>query len=144
MTNPTASLDADRLQAIHAWNTHWSDHDIARLIELFVDDFIYEDVPTHRVNHGGAELRAFAEEVFKASSDVRYEISHAIVSGDRGSAELTILGTHTGNLEGIPATGKSFEVRGHSAFEFEGARIKRCSDYWCIATMLKQLGLLPS
>jgi hypothetical protein len=36
------------------------------------------------------------------------------------------------------------EVRGASVFEFAGGRIQRCSDYWDMATFLKQLGLMPS
>jgi steroid delta-isomerase-like uncharacterized protein len=53
-------------------------------------------------------------------------------------------GTHTGEMPGMPATGKRFEVRGASTFEFRDAKILRCSDYWDMATLLKQLGFMPS
>ena len=128
MTNPETTLDAGRPQALHDWSTHWSKHDTDGLVHLFVEDLVCEVM----------------EEVFKASSDVRYEITHAIVSGNRGSAEVTIRGTHTGELEGVPATGRRLEVKCHSAFEFDGERIKRCSDYWSIATMAEAAWLLPS
>jgi predicted ester cyclase len=53
-------------------------------------------------------------------------------------------GTHRGDLPGMPATGKQVDVRGASILEFAGDRIRRCSDYWDMATFLKQLGLMPS
>jgi hypothetical protein len=42
----------------------------------------------------------------------------------------------------MPATGKSIEVRGASIFEFTGNPIRRCTDYWDMVTLLKQLGLI--
>lgn len=144
MSNESQQLHTKRIESIVAWNKLWSDHNSKNLVELFVDDLVYEDVPTNRVSHGKQELRAFAEEVFGSSSDVHYEITRVIVDGDRGSAEVVIRGTHTGSIEGLPPTGRRIEVRGHSAFEFVGDKIKRCSDYWCLATMLRQLGFLPS
>jgi hypothetical protein len=42
----------------------------------------------------------------------------------------------------MPATGKRVEVRGASVFEFVGDKIRRCSDYWDMATFLKPLGLM--
>jgi hypothetical protein len=44
----------------------------------------------------------------------------------------------------MPATGKRVEVRGASVFEFVGDKIRRCSDYWDMATFLKPLGLMLS
>jgi hypothetical protein len=41
----------------------------------------------------------------------------------------------------MPATGRRVDVRGASIFEFSGERIRRCSDYWDLATFLGQLGL---
>lgn len=138
--NARSNGDAERLQVIAQWAKRWSDHDAAAIAELFVDDFVYEDVPSQRVNRSAADLRAFTEEVFTASSDVRYEISSAFVSGDRGCAEWVMRGTHTGAVGVTSATGKRFEVKGSSIFEFKEEKIRHCSDYWCIATLLAQIG----
>jgi hypothetical protein len=51
-------------------------------------------------------------------------------------------GTHEGDTT-IPATHKSFSVRGASAGELEGDKIKRNSDYWNLAEVLVQFGVLP-
>jgi ketosteroid isomerase-like protein len=48
-------------------------------------------------------------------------------------------------MPGLPAaTGKQVEVRGASILEFADGKIRRCSDYWDMATFLKQLGLMPA
>ena len=140
MMNARSNRDEERLQAIAQWAKRWSDHDAAAIAELFVDDFAYEDVPSQRVNRSAADLHAFTDEVFSASSDVRYEISSAFVSGDRGCAEWVMRGTHTGAVGGKPATGRRFEVKGSSTFTFQEEKIRLCSDYWCIATLFAQIG----
>jgi ketosteroid isomerase-like protein len=41
----------------------------------------------------------------------------------------------------MPATNKPFEVRGSSIVEFRDGKISRNSDYWDLATYMKQVGL---
>jgi steroid delta-isomerase-like uncharacterized protein len=139
----TASVD-DQKRAIEQWAAYWSAHDMERLLPLFTDDVVYEDVTMGVVNRGIAELRAFGEGFFSGFPDVTFELQSAFASGTTGGAEWVMRGTHIGNLPGMPATGKRIEVRGASIFDFMGDRIRRCSDYWDMATLLKQLGLMPS
>ena len=139
----TASVD-DQKRAIEQWAAYWSAHDMELLLPLFTDDVVYKDVTMGVVNRGIAELRAFGEGFFSGFPDVTFELQSAFVNGTRGGAEWVMRGTHTGSLPGMPATGKRVEVRGASIFDFMGDRIRRCSDYWDMATLLKQLGLMPS
>ena len=44
-------------------------------------------------------------------------------------------------LPGLPATNKTFEVRGATVVDFTDGKIRRNSDYWNLATYLKQVGL---
>jgi predicted ester cyclase len=54
-------------------------------------------------------------------------------------------GTHNGDFPGIPATGKHFSsARGTSILELEAGKIHREADYWDAATLMRQVGLLPS
>ncbi len=52
-------------------------------------------------------------------------------------------GTHTGDLPDLPATGKSFSIRGATIAEVSAGRIVRAADYWDLATFLRQLGVMP-
>ncbi len=44
----------------------------------------------------------------------------------------------------MPATGERFSVRGVTIVELQDGKIRRNSDYWDMATMMKQVGLLPA
>src|SRR5256885_5557793 len=138
----TVSVD-DQKRAIEQLMAYWSAHDLDRLLALFTDDAIYEDVTMGAVNRGAAELRAFAEGFFSGFPDVTFELRSAFANGASGGAEWILRGTHTGDLPGMPATRKRVEVRGASIIEFAGEKIRRCSDYWDMAAFLKQLGLMP-
>jgi len=134
----------DQKRAIKGWATHWTAHDMDRLLPLFTEDLVYEDVTMGAVNRNAAELRAFGEGFFSAFPDVTFELTSASADGARGGAEWIMRGTHKGDLPGMPATGRRIEVRGASVFEFRGDKISRCSDYWDMATLLKQLGFMPT
>jgi steroid delta-isomerase-like uncharacterized protein len=53
-------------------------------------------------------------------------------------------GTHKGDFPGMPATGKRFSIRGVTILELEAGRIRRNADYWDAASVMRQVGLLPS
>src|SRR5688500_690538 len=137
----TATIDSQK-GAIEKWASAWSAHDMGRLLPLFTDDVVYEDVALGVVNRGTAELRAFAEGFLSGFPDVAFELRSIGSDGATGGAEWVMRGTHKGDLPGMRSTGKRIEVRGSSIFEFTGERIRRCSDYWDMVTFLKQLGLM--
>jgi steroid delta-isomerase-like uncharacterized protein len=134
----------DQERAIVEHWAAWSAHDMERVLALFTGTLVYEDVTLGVVNRSAGELRAFGEGFFKGFPDVTFEVRSNFANGTRGGAEWIMRGTHSGDMPGMPATGKRVEVRGASVFEFAGDKIQRCSDYWDMATFLKQLGFMPS
>lgn len=134
----SASVD-DQKRAIERWAAHWSAHDLERLLPLFTEDAVYEDVAMGAMSRGAAQLRAFSEGVLSRLPDVTFELQSSFADGTRGGAEWVMRGTR--ELPGVSATGKRVEVRGASIFEFVGDKIRRCSDYWDMATYFEQLGL---
>jgi len=142
-TTGTVSVE-DQQRLIIEQLAAWSAHDIDRLLRLFAADFVYEDVTMGAVNRTTAELRAFGEGFLSGFPDVTFEVRSSFANGANGGAEWVMRGTHAGDLPGMPATGKRVDVRGASVFEFAGDKIRRVSDYWDMATFLKQLGFMPS
>ncbi len=124
---------------IDAWNTHDPD----RIFALFADDFVYEDVTFGAVTHGREETRQFFAGTFAAFPDLHFEQASDFAVGEHGAAEWTMTGTHDGDFPGLPATHKSFTVRGASVFDLAGDKIRYNRDYWDFATLLRQIGLLP-
>ena len=126
------------------WATAWSSHDPERVIALFTDDCVYEDVTFGAVNRGKAELRAFANGTFAAVPDFKVSLVTRFVAGNRGAMEWTMSGTHKGDFPGLPATGKRFSsIRGATIVELKEGKILRCFDYWDAATLMRLVGLLP-
>ena len=136
---------SDSAMLIEAWSEGSSSpNGLEKLFSLFTDDCVYEDLGTETFLHGKAELKAYFETIFRAIPDFKIELTSHFSAGNWAGAEWICSGTQTGDFPGMPATNKPFSVRGASVFELQGDKFKRCSDYWNMATVLKQSGLMPS
>ena len=143
--SPPATANIDRM--LDEWTTAWSsgeNNDPERVLALFVDDCLFEDVTLGVVVRGKEELRTFVSGAFAAVPDFTYRLTSRFATSQWAAIEWVMSGTHEGDLPGIPATGKRFSsVRGSSILELEASKIRRESDYWDAATFMKQLDLLP-
>ena len=137
-----ANSDAKRV--LDDWATSWSSHNTGKLVSLFTDDCVYEDVTFGVVNHGKKELQAFADGVFAGVPDFKIELTARFASGTSAGMEWVMSGTHKGDFPGMPATGKRFSTRGVTILELQAGKIRRNSDYWDAASVMRQVGLLPS
>ncbi len=128
-----------------AWSSNDSSNDPERVLALFLDDCVFEDVTFGVVVHGKDELRSFVKGAFAAVPDFKYGLTSRFADRQWAVIEWVMSGTHKGDLPGMPATGNRFSsVRGSSILELEAGKIRRESDYWDAATFMKQVGLLPS
>jgi steroid delta-isomerase-like uncharacterized protein len=126
--------------ALDLWAEGWTNHDMQEVASVFTEDCIYEDVALGVVNRGRDELVAFGNGFIAGVPDLRVEVTSRFATEDKAAAEWKMTGTHTGDLPGMPASGKTFSLRGVSTFELRGNSVFRCSDYWDLATFRKQLG----
>jgi steroid delta-isomerase-like uncharacterized protein len=128
---------------LEQWAVAWSSNDVEKVLLLFTDNVVYEDVTFGAVNHGRNALRDFATSTFAAFKDLKFELKSRVVAGDgkSGAMEWTWRGRQTKDFPGLPATNKPFEVRGATVVEFSDGKISRDSDYWDLATYMKQVGL---
>jgi steroid delta-isomerase-like uncharacterized protein len=141
----TNSFAGEVERVLDDWATAWSSHDTTKVLALFTDDCVYEDVTFGVVNHGKEELRAFADGTFAAIPDFKIELTARFVAGNWAAMEWVMSGTHKGDFPGMPATGKRFSaVWGTTIVELQGGKIRRNSDYWDAATFMRQVSLLPS
>lgn len=78
---------------------------------------------------------------FAALPDYQHRIEDVILSGDRVVVRSTNRATHTGELMGMPPTGRRVEYGEIVIMRFESGRIKECwvqeDDLW----MMQQLGM---
>jgi steroid delta-isomerase-like uncharacterized protein len=103
----------------------------------------YELIATGEVYDGEEEVAGYYQASRAAFPDQRNELLAMHHSDDAVIVEFDLLGTHKGPLRGIPPTGREFRCRMVSLFLFEGDRIVCERVYWDVATILRQLGLMP-
>src|SRR5207248_1156186 len=114
-------------------------HDAVAFAAIFSRDAVFEHVPLNSVSHGTEEIRAFAQFVFSALPDLRFEVLNSATKG----REVTIEWVFGATNKVFYGTGKPFAVRGVTVIELRETKIARDSDYWDLATILRQVGLLP-
>ena len=123
----------------------WNAHDPAAVARHMADGAIYEDVALGRVLHGPSEIAKFVEEATRASSDFRFEEVSLFSAGSDYANEWIMTGTNDREVRGVPATGRSFRVRGASVGRLDkSGRIVENRDYYNLAEMLAQLGIQPA
>jgi steroid delta-isomerase-like uncharacterized protein len=122
-------------QLIEAENAH----DIEKMLALMTDDVVIEDVPFGIVMRGKDGVRAGFTGFFDAAKDFQVHPKSWVTSERSFALEVTYTGTQTGDFPGMPATGRTFSIRGCSIGEFEDGRVKGRRDYWDSASLTRQL-----
>jgi steroid delta-isomerase-like uncharacterized protein len=106
----------------------------------------YEIMPTGDVYDGADAVKEYFRATRTAFPDQRNEPRRLWPTEGAVVAEFDLLGTHEGELRGIPATGRTFRVPMVAIFEFgdaahpDGITCERV--YFDSASLLSQLGVL--
>jgi steroid delta-isomerase-like uncharacterized protein len=103
--------------------------------------FNHPAVPEHQ--HGTDGFKHVIEWVRDIGPDTHYGIDDIISEGDKVAVRMTMSGTHTGTLRGIPPTGKRFSVDYVHWFRLAEGKV---AELWAVRddlTRLQQLGLIP-
>lgn len=122
------------------WIAAWNSHDPGKFVPLFTDDIFYEDVTFGEVSHNSAELRKFYLSEIDGVPDLMLTLDHVSIHDGHGTIEWTFSGTD----KGVYKTGKKFSVRGVSVIEMRGGKISRNLDFYDVATVMRQVGMLPA
>ena len=110
--------------------------------ELFTADHEMHDpqVPAGR----GPEGMAATVSVYQEGVEGHWGIEEIFSAGDRVVVRWTGSGTHTGELNGIPATGKSVRVDAISIHRVADGKIAETWEVWDTLGFLQQLGVVPA
>jgi len=110
-----------------------------------VDRFVAEDYVNHNafVADGREANRQFWTVFFAGLPDVRVTMEDLVVSGDRVVGRFVYRGTHTGDLMGIPATGKPVEMRSIDIWRVQDGMFVEHWDELNLLQVFQQIGALP-
>ena len=94
---------SDTERMLEAWAIAWSSHDPEKVLALFIDDCVYEDVTFGAINRGKEQLRAFADGVFAGIPDYKVNLTARFAADAWAAMEWVMSGTHNGDFPGMPA-----------------------------------------
>jgi predicted ester cyclase len=112
-----------------------------------IDEFVADDYVEHQIFPGLTQdkegLKGFIKMNRDAFSDLNVEILKIVVEGDEAWVHAVMTGKHTGELGGIPATGKSVRLEMVDRVRF---RDGKAVEHWGVSDdlgMMTQLGVVP-
>ena len=137
-------MDVDEL--FDGWERAWSGRDPAAFAEVCVQDVHYEDPLTAEPLRSVKALGDHAERLWAAAPDARVNSTGArLLTGAFACAPCRILGTHTGSLGRISATGREIDVHAvvYAELEPDGGRMLRARAFFDVYRAATDLGVLP-
>jgi steroid delta-isomerase-like uncharacterized protein len=121
----------------------WDEGDMAAADAYFSPDVIVHGAPpgtppgVEGVKQGIIAFRA-------GLPDLHLEMDDVIAEGDKVVCRYTLSGTHTGELMGIPASGKKVAMEGIGIVRFQDGRV---AEFWGAADelgLMQQVGAIPA
>jgi len=113
--------------------------DFKRFEEIHTKDFVkhYNNSPAENLSE---EMRD-AKGQFDSSSDLTFTENWMIAEGDKVAVCLTARGTHDGAFQGVPATGKRYELSSLIVWRFVDGKIAEEWVFFNELDLYRQLGL---
>lgn len=125
------------------WEAVFSDHNLAAL-----EDFVAPSYTWHGPGQDVSGRDAFTKQVvlgfLGAFPDLQITFEDQIVEGDKVASRWTTRGTHQGDLQGIPPTGKQFTMMGLVISRLADGKIAEEWETFDMLGMMQQLGVIPA
>jgi len=112
-----------------------------------IEEFLAETVEFHGPTGsfiGLTEVTEWSAMFGAAFPDWHTTIEDMVAEGDKVVVRMTSRGTHQGEIEGIPATGKPYTQHAFIIYRLTNGKIVEGSVQTDILSMMQQLGLMPA
>jgi len=125
------------------FNAAWNQGNPAVIDELFAANF---HAHNPGVPNGGSRegFKQFNSVFRSAFPNLRISQDDVIAEGDQVVTRFTVHGTHQGELQGIPPTGKQMTITGIEIVRVSGGKIVEAWVEFDQLGMLQQLGVVPT
>jgi steroid delta-isomerase-like uncharacterized protein len=110
-----------------------------------LEKFVAHDFAEHSEGYQGVEPFQQQITAFRAAfPDLHVTIEDLLTDGDRFASRTTVTGTHTGDLMGMPATGRRISVEAVDIGRIENGQAKERWGGLNMYSLLTQLGVIPA
>jgi steroid delta-isomerase-like uncharacterized protein len=120
----------------------WNEGNTAAVDELMAIDAAIHMPTGEVVNPDG--FKGFVAMWRDSFSDWHSTVEELIAEGDRVAERWTGRGTHQGELQGIPPTGKRVEVPGSVFYRIVGGKIVEFRGQLDMLSLMQQIGAVPA
>lgn len=134
--------EQNKIQARRLFEDVWNRGDFTVLDELIASDYVGHS-PPHEI-HGSEGGKQFVSAFRSGFPDIHFMVEDQIAEGDRVAIRWTARGTHQGEFQGIPSTGKQVVVTGIGIFRVANGKLVEGWTNADMLAMLQQLGVLPA
>ena len=118
-----------------------SQGNLALIDEIVVSDYVGHTPPTNI--HGPEGAKQYVTLLREAFPDLQFTVEDQIAEGDRVVTRWTFRGTHKGQFQGMPPTGKQVTMNGSTTFRIANSKIVEGWNNPDLLGMLQQLGAVP-
>ena len=118
-----------------------SQGNLAVVDEIVASDFVGHTFPTDI--HGPEGAKQFDMMLRTAFPDIQVSVEDQIAEGDEVATRWTCRGTHKGEFQGLPPTGKKVTMRGITVFRIANGKLVEGWNNPDLLGMLQQLGAVP-
>jgi steroid delta-isomerase-like uncharacterized protein len=138
VTTPT-----DVRSLVLEWTECFNRHDRDGAASHMAQDCTFTNVGNGTRIEGRDAFRDDVTNLLAMWSELRIEVTDLTVAGDAYTKQWIMTGVHTGDVPGLPATGKPFRIRGCGVGRVRNGQIADVTEYWNMAEFLTQVGILP-
>jgi steroid delta-isomerase-like uncharacterized protein len=110
--------------------------------ELAASDFAVH-MPSQAI-HGREGVKQYVAMLRAGFPDIHFTIEEQVAEGDRVVTRWTARGTHTGEFQGLPPTGKQVRITGTDIDRIVDGKAVECWTNMDELGLLQQLGALPA
>ncbi len=119
----------------------WNRRNFALVDQLLAGDY---DGHSSTVIRGPEGAMAFVPRLRNALPDFQFSILDQIAEGDKVATRWTIRGTHEGEFQGMPPSGKQIEMTGITIFRIANGKLIEGWTNEDVLGMLQQIGAVPA
>jgi len=135
--------DGQAVQHLQHHDNHLRHQARGNLHELnqdYAENAIVEDSMHSKPFVGRTAIMERKNIITSAASEAKITITNRIVTGNQVTAEWIATGVHTGELPGLPASGRPFSIHGVTVVVRHEGKIVREALYYDVTKLYQQLG----
>jgi steroid delta-isomerase-like uncharacterized protein len=137
--------EQNKINARRIVDEGWNKHSSKVLDELFTNDAILHNPQDPTVAKGAQGAKTSVDTYLTAFPDLKITIEKEIADGEYVVQHLRAIGTNTGPMNGMPATGKKANTTGAMTTKFDShGKIVEVWSFFDNLGLMQQLGVVPT